>query len=552
MTNSKSFQDLLDKGSFEKLYDKLHVKTNSIDETFTLIEACIFIKKYSEGKKLFSAINPELLDQSQIKTYSYLKVFILHVSEDFKAALTQADKVLSNFSLSLREKINLLIEESFCFRKLGKITDALNCLTPYQKDIISLSDFYKGYFYNSLGLIYWNKGDLSKSLDIFKECLLYYQNIGYSSGIARAYNNLANVYNDLGDLDKSFDNYSSSLDINLKANNEFDLAITYNNIAVIKQKKGLLGEAIEYYEKSLKLMKSLENKTYEAVLHSNIGSLESDRGNYSLALYHLNLSSEYFSSLYQLKHLAMTLSVISEVYFSKGEYDRGKKEILKSITIKNKIGNNLDTLISIYTLFWYDYSFGKENDSEIIELFNALSQKQIESKNVEIYIKLIHTILELEKNNFSGAKSILSDIKNEEGIEFNHKIIALKSLAIAELELWKQNINERNYTNITDILHELIQLCQSNNLSSWYCEILIIQAKFEDSIFQFTKSVETLTFGLEIARKSGLMNYESYFIKEIEQQTEKAKIVEPLKKALNYVDIDDLKQYLLTIKQLKN
>ena len=553
MTGELPFNEFLDKGSFEEIYSHLHsnIDYNSIDNVFLLIESLIFMKKVVEARKYFYKINFDSLSPKQLKNYHYLHIFILHANDDFEAAIKKANYVLKEFNLTLREKIIVTVEKSFCLRKLSDFSEALICLEPFKNEIKSLHEYYIAYFYNSIGLIYWNKGDISQALNYFDLSLDLYRKINNLGGLAKLYNNKANVYNDMGNLDEALENYTSYLEIQLQLDNAFDIAIAYNNIAVIKQKKGSLTEAIEYYTRSLKIMSEIGNKTYQAVLHANIGNLKSDQGEFKEALNHLVLARDIFFQLNQSKHLAMTLNVISEVYFGLGDFEKGREIIIESINIKKNLNNDLDLIISIYTFFWYSFSSSKKFDQKIVDLFESMENLETESKNIKNYIDLIHSIIALEKGEYKKAKSLIIKIKDQEGIEFNHKIIALKSLLITELELWKKDISEENYSDFNEILNELLELSDKENLLTTYCEILVIEARFENTLLLFENGLETLNKGLNISIQLNMSNYINYFKKEIQFQEERIGTVGSLLKTqISEIDLDDLKKYILFIQQI--
>ena len=538
---------LISEGLFDKAYVILNDEKNDV---FSLIECCINTKKFSEAKNLFNNIIREILDRNSQKRYDFVEVLVLHTEEKYQYAIEKANLILELWDYSLRERVVLTIEKSFCLRKLGRFDLAINSLQLIKNDVQKLSFYYKAQFYNSLGLVYWAKGDLIVSLDMFKASLLNFESCQNKSGIARSYNNQANVFNDLGDLDNALERYQISIKIHLELGNDFDLGIVYNNIAVIFQKKGFLTYSIKYYQNALELMKKVGNLTYQAILNSNLGSLECDRGNLTESLIYLEEAKKVFFETNQLKHLAMTLSQIAEVYFERGDFTKGLSFVLESLTIKKDLKNILDILISIYTLYWYTFSMNKEFTDEILNLQNLVSDINVKSKNIETYEKLIKSIIEMNYKHFDKAKLILIEIKSQEGVEFNHKIMALKSLAIVELELWKNDVSKENFNDFNILLTEIIELCEKNNLVSSNCEIIAIQANFENSILLFDKSLETLKTGLQLAKNFELSKHIRYFEEKIKLQFEKLNDIDDFQKSFSKIDIDELKNYILTVNQI--
>ena len=109
-----------------------------------------------------------------------------------------------------------------------------------------------------------------------------------------------------------------------------------------------------------------------------------------------------------------------------------------------------------------------------------------------------------------------------------------------------------NFNNFIKILEEIRELCENNNLLTSQCDIILTQARFESSLLQFDKALETLTFGLEIAKKAELNKHIRFFTKELNIVNEKMNYITVFTEINSAMDLEGLKNYLFSIRQMIN
>lgn len=131
---------------------------------------------------------------------------------------------------------------------------------------------------NCLGIIYVNKGEISKALDYYTRALQTRQVLNDKKGIAATLNNLGTVYQAQADNVKAIDYYTQSLKINEEINDRIGEANCLSNIGRIYKEMNDTTKAIDYQERSLKIRKSMGDKRGMAIAYSNLGTLLLDIG----------------------------------------------------------------------------------------------------------------------------------------------------------------------------------------------------------------------------------------------------------------------------------
>ncbi|MCK4666488.1 tetratricopeptide repeat protein, partial [Candidatus Dependentiae bacterium] len=301
----------------EKLYEEyLDVIGESIFKTKDGIEICLgfvglkqIIAKYDDGLKILKDI------EDKGKTFLKGELFV-------------------KFNL---RKIDILTslgkyEEAF---KLSK--DAEEMLT----NITEPGEELKGYCFNCIGNMYFNKGEFDKSLEYFQKSLeirLKVLSPDYLD-VARSYLGLGIVYGTKGELDKAIEYFQKSLDINLKSlgDKHPTVAASYGNIGVIYKMKGEFDMALKYFQKAMDIdLKVLSNEHPDFVMnYLNIGSVYGSKGEYDKALKYFQKSLDIGLKSLSDDHpdLAVCYNNIGGVYLEKCEYGKALEYIKKGLEI---------------------------------------------------------------------------------------------------------------------------------------------------------------------------------------------------------------------------
>jgi len=156
---------------------------------------------------------------------------------------------------------------------------------------------------NSLGIIYYNLGDLEKTLTYFYKALALYENKGVDSqmNLSSMYNNVGLVLLDLKRAKEAINYFYKARDLKMELETPTAIASVYNNIGLANQQMGNYEIAREYFEKALKI--DIEEGNKGGLLSTNVSI-----GN------NFYLQEEYDSTAYYYQRATMLLNQVDNKY----------------------------------------------------------------------------------------------------------------------------------------------------------------------------------------------------------------------------------------------
>lgn len=104
---------------------------------------------------------------------------------------------------------------------------------------------------NLLGGIYYRQGDLAQAVQHTHLAMTYWQEIGYSWGVAATMSNLGILEVSSGNWNAAFEAFHKSLKLRQQMGDVEGVAITHNNLGRLASDQGRMAQAEEYYRASL-------------------------------------------------------------------------------------------------------------------------------------------------------------------------------------------------------------------------------------------------------------------------------------------------------------
>lgn len=192
---------------------------------------------------------------------------------------------------------------------------------------------------NSLGIIFYNKGESLKALDYYTHSLKIREKIGDKKGIAATLNNLGTVYQGQAENDKAIDYYTRSLEINEEIHDQKGEANCLSNIGRIYQELADTLKAVDYQMRSLKIRESIGDKRGVAIAYCNLGSLYADMGNEAKAMKFFNRSLTVSEEIGDKNNIALALGNMGFVYKTIGASSQALDYLNRSLKIFEEIDN---------------------------------------------------------------------------------------------------------------------------------------------------------------------------------------------------------------------
>jgi len=276
------------------------------------------------------------------------------------AVLAEAEKALSERSEGeLLEKCEICIGRCWIYRIRGD-TDravregetALRILEVDLREVRSGLDPKKinqsrVRVFNSLGGIYYIKGEYDRAIKLFETCLGICREIGDKRKMAASYCNLGIMYYDKGEFDSSLQHYRTFLAICEEIGERRGVGTASGNMAIVYQDMGDYERAIELYGRALAINQEVGDRLGFGMASGNLGIVYKSLGDYARA-------GELFQTYYEIaRDLGYKQGVgvaglnLANLYQITGELPKAEEHLRKSEEIFREIGDK-PTLTEVY------------------------------------------------------------------------------------------------------------------------------------------------------------------------------------------------------------
>jgi len=193
--------------------------------------------------------------------------------------------------------------------------------------------------FNSLGIIFYNKGDYDKAINYYSRSLKIREEIHDKKGLAATLNNLGVVNQDQGDYAKAIEYYTLSLIKNEEIGDKNGEANTLSNIGRIYREQGDNTKAINFQTRSLKIKEAIGDKRGMAIAYSNIGAIYSDQDNNVKAMEYFTLYLKVSEEIGDKNNIALALADIGEVLKKQEDNSKSLEYLNGSLKIFEELGD---------------------------------------------------------------------------------------------------------------------------------------------------------------------------------------------------------------------
>ncbi len=160
--------------------------------------------------------------------------------------------------------------EKYADAQITLIEKQLLVLQKNTKEYAQVSLFKAAYFEN-MGLVEQNKGNLGKAIDYHFKSLKIRENFNDQKAVGSSLNNIGLVYDALDEADKALTFYEKSYDVCKRSGNNKMSAYALNGIGDILMKKKEYVKALKTYQESYQIKKSVNDKFGMSYSFNNIG-----------------------------------------------------------------------------------------------------------------------------------------------------------------------------------------------------------------------------------------------------------------------------------------
>ncbi len=176
---------------------------------------------------------------------------------------------------------------------------------------------------NCLGGIFYRQGDPQQAMQHTRTAMAYWQEIGYSWGVAAALSNLGILETVSGNWQAAYNSIKRSLDLRQKMGDVDGVAITNHNLGQLVRGLGDMPQAELYYRDSLAISRPLQMNWHAA--NSYVGLAQS-----LLCQGKIDEASEPLEESFRLAQEINAPDVTVEAYCTRAEIQLAKNELLQA------------------------------------------------------------------------------------------------------------------------------------------------------------------------------------------------------------------------------
>lgn len=197
------------------------------------------------------------------------------------------------------------------------------------------------------GVMYKDKGDQQKAIELFNEALNINTGAGNIKGQINNYGNLGLTYYNMGQPEKALENHLEALTLSEQINSKINISTVAGNIGLVYRTLGDHHKALEYYGKALKTDEEQENKSGVARHLSNISAIYKEEGDPARALEYCFKALKIAEQLQDKKNMASIYGSIAIVYSMQSEYRMAEMYYKKALRTHEEIGDRLGISIQL-------------------------------------------------------------------------------------------------------------------------------------------------------------------------------------------------------------
>ena len=314
--------------------------------------------------------------------------------------------------------------------------------------------------YNNIGLAYSEQGDYSKAYEYFLEALAFEEKVANPNhpNIAMFYNNLGGWYSDQGDYLKALECHNKSLAIREGVYGEEhpDVAQSYNNIGVVYSELQDNAKALEFHSEAMVIREKIFGKEHPEVAnsYSNIGHVYFLQDKYSEALLFLSKALPVYEKILgsETTVVANTLYSIGLIHYRQNENQKALECFYKVLDIRKKVlGHEHSDVVKTLYRIGLTYNYLHDYSKTLEYFFKALA---IREKN-----------LGLEHPDVADAYKAIADICYKQQEYSKALDYYIKELAVREKT---SNVNDSTVVDLYNLIGRLFYRSGDYSIATEY------------------------------------------------------------------------------------
>lgn len=193
--------------------------------------------------------------------------------------------------------------------------------------------------YNTVGLIFKNRGDLAQSIPEYTKALKLAEELGDRNKEGFILTNIGNIYGSLQMEAQAIPFHLRSLEIKKAMKDSLGTAKVYNNLGLNYERMGKLDKAMEYYLQSMNIKKQLKETLSLANSYSNISNIYRKEKLFEDALRFEKMSFEIREKYKNKKGIMISTFNLGLIHLDLKQYPETEKYFLRTLSLGRETGS---------------------------------------------------------------------------------------------------------------------------------------------------------------------------------------------------------------------
>ncbi len=278
------------------------------------------------------ASHPDSITQlikEHLKTVNALRY--THPDSVFKVldiAVQLSKRLIDSNDKEQHERGLLLLAETYNFRgvtksNMGNYDEALQLHREALKIYREIGDERGiGDTYTDMAYAYRLNGQYTEALDYNLKNMEICKKTGFLHGLGQAYGNIGIIYYYQEDYDKALEYYEKHYIVGKQNNNGYEQLIALNNMGEVYDKCGDFEKSISLYREAVQIADSLGSLYQAAYILGNIGQAEQKRFNYEKARTYYEQSLSIREKIDDKEGIAIMYNRLASLHLSQNEFTK--------------------------------------------------------------------------------------------------------------------------------------------------------------------------------------------------------------------------------------
>ncbi|MHA2248817.1 MAG: tetratricopeptide repeat protein [Candidatus Kariarchaeaceae archaeon] len=366
--------------------------------------------------------------------------------------------------------------------------------------------------YNLIGNFYWDYGNNDDLvLENYLKSYRIRADLGNKEDLAASMNNIGIAYFRKGDLDRSLKFYENSLQLNDEIQNPASSAAVLLNIGEIHFKRGKLAQALHFLRMSLRELEKTEDLQNIAIRHHYIGQVLAIKGEVRTALKHLQHSIQVFERSENRLQYVTSLIRLSQIEIELGRRSDAKVHLLVALDVFEQWNNDIQ--LSDIFLMLISICVDEDNNKLAMKYCNRLKilSEQSENELVKLRYALARSKHEKSLKRFRNkvtAQVLLKELIVEDKIDYSIILEAKVQYCDLIIDEYRVFPTPELEKQCNGIISEIYAFGQDEDSYLFMVQAMLLIAKFERIKGNIEKAYDLLGIAAFFAEENELRRIE--------------------------------------------